>query len=213
MEKLLDGIKEFQENVFDSLKDLFDGLAQGQQPDTLLITCSDSRIDPNLITQTKPGELFVIRNAGNMIPPYSPSNATGEAATVEYAVSALGVKEIIVCGHSKCGAMGGLLDLDGLDSLPTVKSWLGNAASTLSTVRQKYPDASGDDLLAHTIQSNVLAQLDNLRTHPSVAAAVSTGKLKLTGWVYRFETGEVFKYDEETRLYTTVFGISGDLLA
>lgn len=213
MEKLLQGIKEFQENIFESLKDTFDTLAKGQQPETLFITCSDSRIDPNLVTQTKPGELFVIRNAGNMIPPYSPSCATGEAATVEYAVSALGVKEIIVCGHSQCGAMGGLLDLDHLDALPTVKSWLGNAASTLSTVKQKYPDATGDELLAHTIQSNVLAQLDNLRTHPSVAAAVATGNLKLTGWVYRFETGEVFRYNEETRLYSSVFGGEGSLLA
>jgi len=213
MANLVDRIKELQSSVFDTMNDLIDWRATGQQPDTLFITCSDSRIDPNLITQTKPGELFVIRNAGNIVPKHSALSVTGEAATIEYAVSALGVKEIIVCGHSQCGAMGGLLNLDGLDALPTVKTWLETETATLRDVKVANPDAKDDDLVALTIQANVLAQLENLKTHPSVAKALADGNLKLTGWVYRFETGEVFKFNEETQMYTSVFGDAGDLLA
>jgi len=196
MQKLIQGLHEFQANIFSSQRELFERLARGQNPETLFITCSDSRINPNLITQTEPGELFILRNAGNIIPPYGAANG-GEGATVEYAVSALGVKDIILCGHSHCGAMGGLLEPDGLTELPMVRSWLSHAETTRRIVRENYGHLSGPALLTATVEENVLVQLENLRTHPTVASALVGGRLNLHGWVYKIETGEVFAYDPQ----------------
>ncbi len=194
MQKLLAGIHEFQANLFSTQRDLFERLASGQSPETLFITCSDSRINPNLVTQTQPGELFILRNAGNIIPPHGAANG-GEGATVEFAVAGLGVRDIIVCGHSHCGAMKGLLDLDSLKELPAVRSWLSHAEATRLIMRTKYADRTGTAQLTTTVEENVLVQIENLRTHPTVSAGLAQGKLKLHGWVYKIETGEVFAYD------------------
>src|SRR5688572_29438801 len=165
MQKLVDGIHQFQSNIFRSQRELFARLATEQNPDALFITCSDSRINPNLITQTEPGELFILRNAGNIIPPYGASNG-GEGATIEYAVSILGVKDIVICGHSHCGAMQGLLDRQSLERVPAVAQWLGHAESTRRIMQEKYPHLTGEARLTGTVQENVLVQLENLRTHP-----------------------------------------------
>ncbi len=194
MQKLVDGIHHFQANTFSSEREFYARLAEGQSPETLFITCSDSRINPNLLTSTRPGELFILRNAGNIVPPYGAANG-GEGATIEYAVAALGVKDIIVCGHSHCGAMKGLLEPDGLAELPAVRSWLGHAESTRRVMRENYAQLEGPALVTATVQENVLAQLENLRTHPAVAARIARGALHLHGWVYKIETGEVFSYD------------------
>ena len=194
MQKLVAGIHNFQQQVVQNEREFFARLAEGQSPETLFITCSDSRINPNLITQTRPGELFILRNAGNIVPAYGAANG-GEGATIEYAVAALGVRDIIVCGHSHCGAMKGLLDLGSLDELPTVKSWLGHAESTRRVMRENYRHLEGQALVTATVQENVLAQLENLRTHPAVAARLARGDVQLHGWVYKIETGEVFSYD------------------
>ena len=194
MQKLVQGIHQFQENLFSSQRERFERLADGQNPETLFITCSDSRINPNLITQTEPGELFIIRNAGNLVPPFGAANG-GEAATIEFAIVGLGVRDIILCGHSYCGAMKGLLYPESLTKLPTMAAWLSHAEAARWIARQQYADRSEADLLNITIQENVLAQLENLRTHPAVAVAVASGKLKLHGWVYKFETGQVFAYE------------------
>ena len=196
MKKIIEGVRQFQAQVHGEHQELFEKLAHGQQPETLFITCSDSRIDPNLVTQTKPGELFVVRNAGNIVAPYSAS-PSAETAAIEYAVNALKVQNIVICGHAKCGAMQGLLAVEQLDSLPSVKSWLGHAAAARTVVQEKYPDKSGDELLRVTICQNVLVQLDNLRTHPAVAAALATDRLQLHGWVYDFATGDVTAYDPQ----------------
>ncbi|MBT6158104.1 MAG: carbonic anhydrase [Planctomycetaceae bacterium] len=197
MKKLIEGIHQFQNDVFGSKQELFEGLANGQQPLALFITCSDSRICPNLLTQTEPGELFVIRNAGNIVPPYG-SVEGGEAATIEYAVSVLGVKDIIVCGHSQCGAMGGLLDQSQLGALPAVRSWLGHAEATHRIIEENYGDVTDSAArLTAAVEQNVLVQLEQLRTHPSVAAALDSGSLNLHGWVYKFETGQVFGHDTQ----------------
>src|SRR5437588_10073930 len=130
MQKIIDGVRRFQANVFTRQRDLFEQLASKRQsPHALFITCSDSRINPNLITQTDPGELFILRNAGNIIPPYGAANG-GEGATVEFAVAALGIQDLILCGHSQCGAMKGLLDLGSLAHLPATAAWLSHAEST-----------------------------------------------------------------------------------
>jgi carbonic anhydrase len=193
MQKLIQGIHQFQQEHFRGLHDLFQELARRQDPETLFITCSDSRIDPCLLTQARPGDLFILRNAGNIVPPVGV--VSGEAATVEYAVNALGVHDVIVCGHSGCGAMKGLLDPAALGGMPAVAAWLKYAEATERVVRANYGHLTGAELLTATVEENVLTQLENLRTLPAVAAAVSRGAVHLHGWVYKIETGEVFAYD------------------
>lgn len=194
MQKLIQGIHQFREKDFRPLQGLFERLVNGQNPETLFITCSDSRIDPNLLTRSKPGELFILRNAGNIVPPHGAAHG-GEAATIEFAVAALGVKDIIICGHSHCGAMKGLLQPEIIADLPAVASWLSNAETTRRIVRDNYGDLTGELLVTATIEENVLVQLEHLRTLPSVASRLVRGDLHLHGWVYRIETGEVFAYD------------------
>jgi carbonic anhydrase len=194
MQKLIQGIHQFQNENFRPLQGLFEQLSKGQSPDTLFITCSDSRIDPNLLTRSKPGELFILRNAGNIVPPHGAANG-GEAATIEFAVAALGVKDIIICGHSHCGAMQGLLQPEKVSSLPAVASWLAHAETTRRVVRDNYGHLDGDRLATATVEENVLVQLENLRTLPAVASRLVRGDLHLHGWVYKIETGEVFAYD------------------
>ncbi|MEW5974238.1 MAG: carbonic anhydrase [Acidobacteriota bacterium] len=193
MERLVQGIHQFKSTYFSSERELFEKLAKGQEPEVLFITCSDSRISPNLLTQSKPGDLFVIRNAGNIIPPHGAANG-GEGATIEFAVAGLGVKDIIVCGHTQCGAMKGLLDPDQLKDLPVVASWLGHAEATRRIIKENYPSLEGPARLKATIEENVLVQLENLKTAPSVASRLAKGTLHLHGWVYKIETGEVFHY-------------------
>lgn len=203
MQKLVDGLHQFQANIFSTQRELFERLAKGQNPDTLFITCSDSRINPNLITQTEPGELFILRNAGNIIPAYGATNG-GEGATIEYAVAALGVKDIIICGHSHCGAMKGLLQPEALKEMPAVAAWLGHAESTLRVIKENYQHLNDECLVTATVEENVLCQLENLRTHPAVAARLAGGELHLHGWVYKIETGEVFSYDPEQGQFVSI---------
>lgn len=192
MQRLVEGIHQFQLRVLAEKQALFRDLEQGQHPQALFITCSDSRIVPNLLTQTEPGELFILRTAGNIVPSYG-SVKGGEAATIEYAVSALKVQDIIVCGHSHCGAMAALLNPESVHELPAVRELLAHAGEVRELIAEDYTD-DGARLTA-TIEQNVLVQLEHLRTHPSVTAALAAGQVRLHGWVYRFETGEVFAHD------------------
>ncbi len=196
MQRLIEGIHQFQQDSFRPLEGLFKQLAKSQNPDTLFITCSDSRIDPNLLTQSKPGDLFILRNAGNMVPPHGAATG-GEAATIEFAVVGLNIRDIILCGHSNCGAMRGLLEPEKVADLPAMAAWLRNAETTGRIVRDNYAHLKGDQLLTATIEENVLVQLENLRTLPAVASRLVKGDLKLHGWVYRIETGEVFAFDPQ----------------
>ncbi len=204
MKKLIEGVRQFQKGSFRSKKGLFEQLAGGQQPLALFITCSDSRIDPNLLTGTDPGELFVLRNAGNIVPPYG-SICGGEAATIEYAVSVLKVNDIIVCGHSHCGAMAGRLAPDSLSELPAVRDWLVHAECSKCAIPENYGHISDNaDSLMVAVEENIFVQLEQLRTHPSVAAAVDRNELNLHGWVYQFETGEVFAYDSKKERFLPI---------
>lgn len=206
MQKLVEGIHHFQNDIFSSKQGLFEGLANGQHPLALFITCSDSRINPNLLTQTEPGELFILRNAGNIVPPYGAVEG-GEAATIEYAVSVLGVKDIVICGHSHCGAMGGLLEQSQLEKLPAVRSWLGHAESTHRIIEENYTHITDPAArLTATVEENVLVQLEHLRTHPTVAAALGRGALNVHGWVYKFETGQVFGFDPQQAQFIPLEG-------
>lgn len=196
MNNLLPGLRKFSEKVFPGQQQHFESLAQGQKPHTLMITCSDSRIDPNLVTQSKPGELFVVRNAGNIVPPFGASRG-GEEAAIEFAIEGLGVRNIVICGHSQCGAMAALSGKVNLDGLPCVKSWLGHAQGT----KKRIDNMAGDYDLSHVVEENVLVQADNLRTHPSVSGALRAGRIQIFGWVYSFETGSIAVYDPKLKKY------------
>ena len=196
MRKLIAGLHRFQSEIFLSHKELFERLSHGQNPDALFITCSDSRINPNFITQTNPGDLFILRNAGNIVPPHSAASG-GEEATIEFAIAGLGIKDIIVCGHSHCGAMKALLCPEELRHMPAVTTWLSHAETTRRLVLENYADLDEEQQLNVAIQENVLGQLENLRTHPAVASRLSHGELNLHGWTYKIETGEVFAYQPE----------------
>jgi carbonic anhydrase len=195
MKRLIQGLHEFQTKYFSTHRELFELLSQGQHPRILFITCSDSRIDPNLITQTEPGEMFIIRNAGNIIPPYGATNG-GEGAAVEYAVHALGIQEIIVCGHSHCGAMKGLLQIDKLaEDMPLVYEWLKHAEATRRIIKEHYQEYEGEERMNAAIEENVLTQLENLRSYPVIQSRLKSGQLHLHAWVYEIESGEIFAYD------------------
>ncbi|MDC0833502.1 carbonic anhydrase [Leptolyngbya valderiana BDU 20041] len=195
MKKLLKGLREFQSTYFSTHRELFEELSHGQKPRILFVTCSDSRIDPNLITNAQVGELFVIRNAGNIIPPFGAANG-GEGAAVEYAVQALGIEHIIVCGHSHCGAMKGLLKRSSLEEeMPLVYEWLKHAEATRRLLKENYSTLEGEPLLDVAIAENVLTQIDNLRTYPVIHAKLHQQKLHLHAWVYHIETGDVLEYD------------------
>jgi carbonic anhydrase len=185
MNALTRGHTTFKTQVYPRLKERFELLAHGQTPHTLFVTCSDSRVDPSLITQTDPGEIFVIRNAGNLVPRHGEDD--GSAAAVEYAVAALKVERIVVCGHSGCGAVGGLLNPGAVSALPTVARWVELAAAT----REATKDVPDGERLATAVRHNAETQLENLMSHPSVAAAVEAGDLELEAWVYDIPSGEV----------------------
>lgn len=201
MQKLLSGIHQFQSEVFASKRKLFQSLTSGQQPLALFITCSDSRVDPNLITQTEPGELFVIRNAGNIVPPYE-SGVGGESATIEYAVKVLKVSDVIICGHSQCGAMGGLLQPELVKDLPCVAAWLKYASHTKRIIDENYSHISElPARLTATVEENVLVQVEHLYTYPCVEEAIRENRLDVHAWVYKFETGQVFDYDASAQQF------------
>lgn len=202
MEKLISGIATFQKEAFIENKELFESLADKQEPEVLFITCADSRVDPTLVTQTLPGDLFICRNAGNIVPPHS--NATGGmTASIEFAVAGLGVKHIVVCGHTGCGAMKGALNPDIVKSLPHVSNWLSHCAAAQAKVKARHKIV-GDEHLLEMTEENVLLQLKHLETHPSVAAKMATSSLELHGWIYDIATGEVSSYDSLQQAFIPV---------
>ena len=182
--KLAHGIEKFISSVYPDMQSRFNELKAGQSPETLFITCSDSRVDPCLFTQTEPGELFVIRNAGNIVPPPGCGELSVEA-TIQYAVDVLKVSQIVVCGHSHCGAVTGLLNLESLESLPVIRDWVKRSEKVLekfSCCETEVPQA---------IEANALLQLDHLRDYECVRRAIDEGRLELHAWVYHFESGQV----------------------
>ncbi len=196
--KILQGVHDFRTHVYPEQKSFFEHLAAKQQrPVALFITCSDSRILPNVITNTEPGELFQIRNAGNLVPPFGASLG-GEVATVEYAVTQLGIRNIIICGHSQCGAMQALLKNAVPDHLMGLKAWFRYAMATRQIVEQKFQHLSGEDLLVAATEENILVQVNHLSTHPCVAAELASGNLRIYGWYYDIRTGAVRQYDQRT---------------
>ena len=195
LQQLVSGFMRFRHEVYPEQQELFKKLAHEQTPRAMFITCADSRVVPELITQSSPGDLFVSRNVGNVVPPYGQMMG-GVSTAIEYAVLALGVHHIIICGHSDCGAMKAVLDPSGLERLPTVKAWLRHAEVAKSVVADNCGCADHTTLGILT-EENVVAQLDHLRTHPSVASRLASGQLFIHGWVYDIETSEIKAYDAE----------------
>lgn len=194
MKKLIKGLHKFQTEVFPIQKDFFHDLTKGQNPEILFISCSDSRINPNLVTSAEPGDLFILRNAGNIVPVYSTHNS--EAATIEFAVNGLHVQHIIICGHSHCGALEATTHLDTLENQPSLYNWLNtHVTPTLNLVQQNYKDLTHAERMNILLQEHVLQQIENLKTHPAVNKAIANHTLTLHAWIYAFEHGDIFSFN------------------
>ncbi|WP_020204194.1 carbonic anhydrase [Cupriavidus sp. WS] len=202
MQDIVDGVLKFQRDAFPQRSDLFKRLANGQSPATLFIACSDSRVVPELLTQREPGELFVIRNAGNIVPAYGVQPG-GVSASVEYAVAGLNVTDIVICGHSDCGAMTAVATCQCLDHMPAVKGWLHHADAA-KAVNEAREHASTRARVDSMVRENVIAQLANLKTHPTVALALEQGRMTLHGWVYDIETGTIDALDGNTGQFVSL---------
>jgi carbonic anhydrase len=216
LKKLIDGIVEFREQQLPELEQRFQELARGQNPDTLFISCSDSRVVPSLLLSSDPGELFIIRNVGNLMPPGTHAgDSTGdvsEASAIEYAVLVLKVRNIILCGHSGCGAMKAVLSGDSLEDAPNLAKWLGHAACALQRLREEGPLDSSippDDQLS---QLNVLVQIEHLMTYPIVQQQVKAGELQLSGWWFDISKGEMSSFEPEKRRFELIDRTEGERL-
>jgi carbonic anhydrase len=198
MNELIGRVFSFETTTFPTQSDLFGKLVRdGQSPKALMISCADSRIVPEQVLQANPGDLFVCRNAGNIVPPYG-EMLGGVSATVEYAVMALGVRDIIVCGHSDCGAMKAVANPSGLSAMPNVASWLKHSAAAESVVTSGYHELTPHERVHAIALENVVAQIAHLRTHPSVAAGIARGEISLHGWLVDIHAGQVLGLDGNT---------------
>jgi len=199
------GIRRFQTEVYPEQAETYRRAAsEPQRPRALIVACADSRIDVESITQSGPGDLFVTRNIGNLIPAYG-EMLGGVSAVIEYAVSALKVKHIVVCGHTDCGAMKALMHPEAIENMATVTSWMKNAHAALSVANSlAEKDERPSDMMKRLTQENVLLQIQHLRTHPSVAGAMAREELTISGWVYDIATGEVRISDDGGRVFRPV---------
>jgi carbonic anhydrase len=200
VEEIIAGVRAFQRDVHPQYRELFEQLSAGQSPHAMVITCSDSRVDPFLFTQAQPGQLFVLRNAGNIVPEHS-DFVGGVTATIEFAVVELKVPNIIICGHADCGAVQGLLHPEQIRHLPEVGNWLHHAAKARKLVEES-GGVHAPDAMERAVEANVVVQLANLRTHPCVAAALDAQKIELHGWVYDFVTGAIQACRDEEQRFT-----------
>ena len=199
LEQLKSGVRRFRSEVYSHQPELFaQAVSEPQRPHTLFITCADSRIDPNALTSTGPGEVFVLRNIGNMIPAYG-EMLGGVSAVIEFAVHALGVRHAVICGHTDCGAMKALLDPSSTKNMPSVRNWLRNAQTALAVATTLHEHDIPTEGQAHSerplvdtlTEQNVLLQIQHLKTHPSVATAITLGNLTISGWIYDIASGNV----------------------
>lgn len=204
---ILDGNEMFKNSYFKKHeKELLDLVEYGQSPKALFIGCADSRVVPNLITQSAPGDLFVLRNVGNFVAPYKPDeDYHATASGIEYAVSALEVSEIIICGHTHCGAIASLYT--NIDEKPFIhtKKWLslGKDAQSLA-IRTLGEDANKDELLRLTEKLSVVSQIEHLLTYPFVKERVDAGKLHVHGWMYDIANGDIEYYDPDAQEFKSL---------
>lgn len=202
MEKLYKGIHKFQVH-FKKQREFFEKLGEGQSPIVLFITCSDSRIDPNLVTNSKPGEIFILRNVGNIVPPFSAvSDKNSIAAAIEFAIEGLNIRDIIVCGHSDCGAMKAIYKNDDFFvKMPHLKNWLKFAESIKENIKK---DLENIEIQQITEKNNILHQLKNLTTYPIVRELLDKGELRLYGWYYDIKSGKIYEFDKTTGNFNAI---------
>jgi len=199
MKELVAGYRRFKDNMTTEQAAIFDRLSTGQQPKAMFITCADSRVVPDVIMQCGPGDLFVSRNVGNVVPPYAAFTG-GVSAAIEYAVVVLGVKHLIVCGHSDCGAMKAVL-APPKQRMRAVEAWLQHCQAALEVTLQLYPEMENSDQLTQLTRQNVLMQLTHLRSHPAVAAKLAEGSLQLHGWIFDIKTCDVIAWSAEANAF------------
>lgn len=200
MQRLIEGHKRFREEVFPRRRDEFRLLSESQSPEWLFITCADSRIVPDLILGTGPGDLFISRSIGNVVP-VSMNDVDGVTATIEYAVDVLKVPHVILCGHSDCGALKAAVNRAGLEKLPKASRWLQHIEAAFTHRQPLNPQDGEHAELCSLIRGNVVAQLQNLKTQPSVARAMREGRVAVYGWYYDILTGRIEQYDEDARRF------------
>jgi carbonic anhydrase len=199
------GIRKFRTEVYPKNKATYlKAVSEPQRPHALFITCADSRLDPESITQSRTGDIFVTRNIGNLVPAYGEMMG-GVSAVVEYAVTGLKVQHVVICGHSDCGAMKALVRPESLTDMPAVRNWMNNAAAAMSVAKSMAKkDERPSEFVKRLTEENVLLQLQHLRTHPSVAGAMARGELTISGWVYDIGKGEVRISEDGGRLFQPV---------
>jgi carbonic anhydrase len=204
MKKLLRGIKEFREHKLDEYREKFSNLAHFQAPDTLFVGCCDSRVVPNTFASTDPGDLFVLRNIGNLIPPYGAKDAISVAATIEFSLLVLNVSYIVICGHSDCGAMRAFTENTSHDHNSAIEKWLSYAKPSYEKLLSIHPQPpEPHNVLSHI---NVIQQLEHLKTYPEVKARLESGKLSIHGWWFDLATADVSQYDEKIKEFVVIGG-------
>jgi len=199
--RIHDGVRRFRTEIFPANRALYEELAEKQKPDALFLTCGDSRIDPSLLTGSAPGEIFVERTPGNIVPVYDDSDRVGVSASIEYSVAVLGVRDIIVCGHSTCGAMNGLLHSETLAAIPATARWLTFAGPALERLSRDHAALAKTERLEILSRLNVVEQMAHLHTHPAVEERFKSGTLGIHGWYYEIHTGRVEAYDAASRSF------------
>ena len=205
LRELKAGIRRFRTEIYPENEATYlKAASEPQRPHALFVTCADSRIDPELITQSGTGDIFVTRNIGNLVPAYG-EMLGGVSAVVEYAVTALKVQHVVICGHSDCGAMKALMNPESLKDMPAVKNWMNNAAAAMSVAKSMASaDEKPGEFMKRLTEENVLLQLQHLRTHPSVAGAMAREELTISGWVYDIGKGEVRISEDGGRVFRPV---------
>jgi carbonic anhydrase len=206
MDKLFQGIAHFRREDFEAHKELFQELGRQQHPHTLFVTCVDSRVVPHMITQTKPGEFFTVRNIANIVPPYRETEEyVSTTAAIEYAVQVLDVENIVVCGHSNCGGCAAMhKSHEELAHIPHVRRWLEVSQEVPSLVERELPNASPEEQEWLTEQTNIVLQMRNLLSYPYIRERYEQGRLKIFGWYYIIETGEIFNYNKDAEAFELV---------
>ena len=203
--RIATGVRKFQTEVFPEQRALFESLRKRQDPLALFITCADSRILPNLITQSAPGEIFTDRNPGNMVPPYG-EFVGGVTSGVEYAMLVLRVPLIIVCGHTDCGVMKALLHPESTTGMPGMQQWMRHGNEARQAVLRDYSDRPEEEKVLRLAEANVLEQIANLKTHPSVASRLVAGEVQIRGWVYDIGNGSIRQADPESGEFAEFYG-------
>ena len=208
MKRLIHGFEYFRRKVFPQQRELFQQLASGQSPSTMFITCADSRVMPEMMFTTQPGELFVYRNIGNIVPPYA-QHVSGVVAAIEYAVKVLKVNHIVICGHSDCGAMKALRNPELVSDMPSVAAWLKHADVARYVVEHNTDGLSDDECLQCLTRENVVGQLEHLRTLPVVAAAMASGNLRIHGWIYDIANAGLHAFDAQQGRFVEIESSTG----